>query len=138
MAAIITLRADSSVAQVAGIVPRSLVLPGGVEGRQRTVSISPEGVAHIRRRRRKWLTFCLAHIPDVLSAPDYLGQRPRGDHRRVAFVRLVGRPGRWLLVSVKFLDEKREAWVNSAYPLGDTELTRRLRTSTLWRVSRGP
>ncbi|MBI2072476.1 MAG: hypothetical protein HYT81_05480 [Gemmatimonadetes bacterium] len=35
------------------------------------------------------------------------------------FVRLVSRPGRWLLVSVKFLEEKREAWVNSAYPLAD-------------------
>ena len=138
MGRIVELRPDSNVAQVAGVVPRSIVLPRNVKGHQRTVSISPEGVAHIRRRRRKWLTFCLAHIPDVLSAPDYLGQRRRGDHRRVEFVRLVGRPGRWLLVSVKFLDEKREALVNSAYPLGDTELTRRLRTSTLWRVSRGP
>jgi len=37
----------------------------------------------------------------------------------VEFVRLVDEPSRWLLVSVKFLDEKREAWVNSAYPIAD-------------------
>lgn len=59
------------------------------------------------------------------------GQRPRREHRRVEFVRLVGRPSRWLLVSVKFLDEKGEAWVNSAYPLADADLTRRLRTGML-------
>jgi len=134
----IELRPDSPVAQVAGVVPRSIMLPGNLTGQVRTVRISPEGVAHIRRRRRQWLPFCLAHIPEVLSAPDYIGQRPRGDHRRVEFVRLVRRPGRWLLVSVKFLDEKREAWVNSAYPLADAHLTRRVRAGTLWRVTRGP
>jgi hypothetical protein len=41
-------------------------------------------------------------------------------------------------VSVKFLDEKREAWVNGAHPIADAHLTRRLRTGTLWRVTRGP
>ena len=104
----IELRPDSAAAQAAGVLPRSIVL------------------------------FCLAHIPDVLSAPDYIGQRPRGDHRRVEFVRLVGRPRRWLLVSVKFLDAKREAWVNSAHPLADVHLTRRVRAGTLWRATRGP
>ena len=131
MAAIITLRAESPVAQVAGIVPRSLLLPGGVEGRQRTVSISPEALAHIRRRRPKWLRFCLTHIPEVLSAPDYIGHRPRKDPRRVEFARLVGRPGRWLLVSVKFLDQKEEAWVSSAHPIEDAYLTRRLHAGTM-------
>ncbi|MBI2072475.1 MAG: nucleotidyl transferase AbiEii/AbiGii toxin family protein [Gemmatimonadetes bacterium] len=29
----------------------------------------PEGVAHIRRRRRQWLPFCLAHIPEVPRHP---------------------------------------------------------------------
>ena len=74
----------------------------------------------------------------TLAAPDYIGQRPRADRRRVEFVRLVDEPSRWLLVSVKFLDEKREAWVNSAYPIADAHLTRRLRAGTLWTVSRGP
>ena len=134
----IELRPDSAVAQVAGAVPRAIVLPANLRGRERTVKISPAGVAHIRRRRPQWLAFCLAHIPEVLSAPDYIGQRPGGDHRRVEFVRLVGRPRRWLLVSVKFLDEQREAWVNSAHPLADVHLTRRVRAGTLWRVGRGP
>jgi hypothetical protein len=79
-----------------------------------------------------------AHIPDVLAAPDYIGRRVHGDRRRVEFVALVGRPPRWLLVSVKFLDEKREAWVNSAYPFAEEHLTGRLRAGTLWRVTRGP
>ncbi len=132
------LRADSTAAQIAGIVPRSIVLPANLRGTERTVRISPEGVAHIRRRRPRWLPFCLAHIGDVLAAPDYFGQRPRGDHRRVDFVRLVGHPSRWLLVSVKFLNEKREAWVNSAYPLADADLTRRIRAGSLRRATRGP
>jgi len=37
-----------------------------------------------------------------------------GPFARVEFVRRVGRPPKWLLVSVKFLDDKREVWVNSA------------------------
>ena len=53
-----------------------------------------------------WLAFCLAHIPEALAAPDYIGQAARGDRRRVDFVRLVGRPSRWLLVSVKVLDDR--------------------------------
>ncbi len=138
MGRIIELRPDGAMAQTAGIVPRSIVLPANLLGRERTVKISPECVAHIRRRRPQWLGFCLAHIPNVLCAPDYLGQRPRRDHRRVEFVRLIGDPSRWLLVSVKFLDEKREAWVNSAYPIGGRDLTRRVRTGTLWGVIRGP
>lgn len=138
MARSYVLRADSTAAQIAGIVPRSIVLPGTLRGAERTVRISPEGVAHIRRRRPQWLTFCLAHIGDVLAAPDYLGQRPRGDPRRVDFVRLAGQPGRWLLVSVKLLDQKREAWVNSAYPFADADLTRRIRAGTLWKAIRGP
>lgn len=132
------LRPDSATAQTAGVVPRWIVLPANVEGRARTVMILPERVAHIRERRPQWLTFCLAHIPAVLAAPDYIGQGPRGDRRRVEFVRLVGDPKRWLLVSVKFLDQRREAWVNSAYPLADAYLTRRVRTGSLWKVSRGP
>lgn len=138
MARSYVLRADSTAAQIAGIVPRSIVLPSNLRGTERTIRISPEGVAHIRRRRPHWLTFCLAHIGEVLAAPDYLGQRPRRDHRRVDFVRLVGQPRCWLLVSVKFLNEKREAWVNSAYPFADADLTRRIRAGTLWKVIRGP
>ena len=138
MGRITELRADSPTAQTAGVVPRSIVLPANLLGRQRRVMILPERVAHIRHRRPKWLAFCIAHIPDVLAAPDYVGQRMRGDRRRVEFVRLVGRPRRWLLVSVKFLDEKREAWVNSAHPIAHARLTQRPRAGTLCRVTRGP
>jgi Barnase-EndoU-ColicinE5/D-RelE like nuclease len=138
MGRIADLRPDSPTAQTAGVVPRSIVLPANLVGRKRSIQISPESVSHIRRRRLQWLAFCLEHIPEVLAAPDYIGQRPRGDPHRVEFVRLVGRPGRWLLVSVKFLDEKREAWVNSAHPIADANLTRRLRAGTLWIVTRGP
>ncbi len=134
----IELRPDSPTAQTAGVVPRWIVLPGSLLGRERTVKILPERVAHIRQRRPQWLAFCLAHIPDVLAAPDYLGQRAHGDRRRVEFVRLVGRPSRWLLVSVKFLDQKCKAWVNSAHPIGNAYLTRRVRAGTLCTVVRGP
>lgn len=138
MGGTIELRAHSTTAQTAGVVPRSIVLPANLLGRERTVQISPEAVTHIQRRRPQWLAFCLAHIPEVLSEPHYIGRRARGDPHRVEFVRLVGRPSRWLLVSVKFLDEKREAWVNSAHPIAHARLTRRLRAGTLWRVTRGP
>ena len=100
--------------------------------------ILPERIAHIRQRRPVWFGFSLTYIPDVLTAPEYVGQGTRGDARRVEFVRLIDRPRRWLLVSVKFLDDRREAWVNSAYPIADTYLTRRVRAGTLWRVIRGP
>jgi hypothetical protein len=99
--------------------------------------ISPERLLHIRARRPDWLQFCLRHIPDVLGRPDFLGQRTHGDPRRVEFVRLVGSPPRWLLVSVKFLDDRQEAWVNSAHPIAASYLTRRLRAGTMQEVS-GP
>ena len=138
MGRITELRPDSPTAQTAGVVPRSIVLPANLLGRERKVKISPESVTHIRRRRPQWLAFCLAHIPEVLAAPDYIGQRPRGDPRSVEFVRLVGNPSRWLLVSVKFLDTQREAWVNSAHVIAAQQLIRRVRAGTLWRLIRGP
>ena len=52
--------------------------------------------------------------------------------------RLVGRPGGWLLVSVKFLDDRGEAWVNSAHPVAISYLTRRRRAGTMWLAQRGP
>lgn len=77
-------------------------------------------------------------MADVLAAPEYVGQTLKDDARRVEFVRRVGPQGRLLLVSVKFLDERREAWVNSAYPIDVRVLTRRLRAGTLGEVRRGP
>jgi hypothetical protein len=132
------LHPDSAVAQVAGVVPRSIVLPANLLGRQRNVMILPERVVHLRQRRPQWFDFCLAHIPEVLAAPDYIGRHAHGDRRRVEFVRLIERPTRWLLVSVKFLDDRREAWVNSAYPIANAYLTRRVRAGSLWAVTRGP
>jgi hypothetical protein len=134
----IELRPHSRTAQIAGIVPRWIVLPGNLLGRERRVMILPERIAHLRERRPDWFAFSLAHIPDVLAAPDYVGQGVRGDLRRVEFVRLIDRQRRWLLVSVTFLDDRREAWLNSAYPIADTYLTRRVRAGTVWRVIRGP
>ncbi len=139
MGRIIERRPGSAGApQTAGIVPLWIVLPGNLLGRARDVKILPERIAHIRERRPKWLAFCLTHIPEALAAPDYIGQAARGDRRRVDFVRLVGRPSRWLLVSVKFLDDRSEAWVNSAYPIADSYLTRRVRKGSLWRAAREP
>ncbi|PYP48871.1 MAG: hypothetical protein DMD45_16835 [Gemmatimonadetes bacterium] len=129
--------ANASQVQVAGYVPRWLVLPGGLQGRQRTVRITADRIAHIRQRRPGWLEFCLGHMPAVLERPDYIGQRAHGDRRRTEFVRLVGRPARWLLVSVKFVDDADEAWVNSAHPIATRYLTRRRRARTMWEV-RGP
>ena len=123
--------------QIAGFVAGWLVLPAGLRGLERLVRITPERIKHIRQRRPRWLHFCLEHMPAVLGKPDFLGQRAHGDRRRVEFVRLVGRPSRWLLVSVKFLDGAREAWVNSAHPIAAAYLTRRQRTGTMWGV-RGP
>jgi hypothetical protein len=138
MARFYALRAEATALQVAGVIRGELLRAAGIVPRQRRVSITPERIEHIRRRHPQWLAFCLSHIPTVLAEPDYIGRRRHGDRRRVEFVGLVGRPPRWLLVSVKFLDDKREAWVNSAYPFGDEHLTGRLRTGTLWRVIRGP
>jgi hypothetical protein len=84
-------------------------------GVQREVRISAERVRHIRVRRRKWAGFCLQFMAEVLAAPGH----------------------RVLLVSVKFLDERGEAWINSAYPIDETVLTRRLRNGTLGGVHRG-
>ncbi|HEX9728951.1 MAG TPA: PBECR2 nuclease fold domain-containing protein [Gemmatimonadales bacterium] len=126
-----SLRADADTVQIAGVVPRHIRLPGGLVGAQRTVHVTRERLLHIAARRPAWLHFCLRHIPDVLSDPDFVGQRAHGDRRRVEFVRLVGQPARWLLVSVKFLDDEREAWVNSAHPIAASYLTRRRRAGTM-------
>jgi hypothetical protein len=124
--------------QIAGYVRRDLVLPGGVAAIQRVVRINEERIAHIRARRPEWFAFCLAHVGEVLSRPDLLGHRLRGDPRRVEFVRLIAPAGRWVMVSVKFLDLRRQAWVNSAQPVAAVYLTRRLRAGTMHIVGRGP
>ena len=124
--------------QVAGVVPRSIVLPGGLAGVARVVLITPERVRHIRERRPPWFDFVMEFIRAVIEAPDFIGQRAHGDRRRVEFARLVGSPSRWLLVSVKFLDDRGEAWVNSAHPIADAYLTRRVAAGTMWEVRRGP
>lgn len=77
-------------------------------------------------------------MAEVLAAPEYVGQSLKDDARRVEFVRRVGPQNRLLLVSVKFLDEMGEAWINSAYPIDERVLTRRLRSGTLGEVCRGP
>jgi len=107
-------------------------------GVQREIRISAERVRHIRARRREWAGFCLRHMAEVLGAPEYVGQTLKEDARKVEFVRRVGPQNRLLLVSVKFLDEHREAWVSSAYPIDGDVLTRRLRSGTLGEVRRGP
>ena len=127
-------REESSVA---GRVPRRLVLPGQALGVQREVRIDPERIRHIRARHRTWAAFCLRFMPEVLAAPEYVGQTLRDDARRVEFVRRVGPQSRLLLVSVKFLDERGEAWIKSAYPIDETVLTRRRRNGTLGEVRRG-
>jgi hypothetical protein len=131
-----TINAEAKGVQVAGFVPSVLRLPAGVVGAHRTVRITHERILHIGSRRPAWLRFCLQHIPDTLGSPDFAGQRARGDPRRVEFVRFVGNPATWLLVSVKFLDNNREAWVNSAHPVAVTYLTRRRRAGTLWAVGK--
>jgi hypothetical protein len=125
---------DATHVQIVGSVPHALHLPGGLIGVQRIVRITPERIAHIAARRPAWLPFCLEHMPEVLARPDGVGQRLHGDPRRVEFVRLVGTPARWLLVSAKFLDEAREAWVNSAHLVAATYLTRRKRAGTMWSI----
>src|SRR3990172_7634061 len=127
-----TLLSDTDQVQIAGFVPPWIVLPAALRGVERTVRLTPERLAHIRQRRPMWLDFCLEHMPDVLSGPDFIGQRAHGDRRRVEFVRLVGHPTRWLLVSVKFVDDARQAWVNSAHPVVTAYLTRRRRAGTMW------
>jgi len=119
-------------------VHRAIVLPGNVRGIQRTVLIAPDRLRHIQERRPEWFDFIMQFMQPTIEAPDFIGQRAHGDRRRVEFVRLVGAPGRWLLVSVKFLDDRAEAWVNSAHPVSDSYLTRRRAGGTVWEVLRGP
>ena len=125
-------------ALVAGVVPRSLELPGGIVGRQRIVRLSRRQLQHIAARRPDWLLFCLLHMADVIARPEYVGYRPRAHVRRVEFARTVGRQNRLLLIAVKFLDETAEAWVSTAHPLSAADLTRRLRANTMQPVLRGP
>jgi hypothetical protein len=124
--------------RVAGVVPRAIVLPGNLRGVERVVLIAPERVGHIRERRPEWFDFAMRFMREAIEAPDFIGQDIRGDRQRVEFVRLVGTPGRWLRVSIKFLDDRAEAWVNSAHPVSDPYLTRRRAAGTLWEVLRGP
>jgi len=122
----------------AGVVPAHVVLPGGLEVRQRVVRITLERVRHIAERHPQWLVFCLTHMARVLAAPEYLGYRATTYPNRVEFVRRVGRESRPLLVAVKFLAGGSEAWVSTAHPLAEPHLTRRLRASTMQRVDGEP
>ena len=119
-------------------MPRALVLPVNLRGVERVVRITPERLRHIRERRPEWFDFITKFMRQVIERPDFIGQRTRSDRRRVEFVGLVGPPRRWLLVAAKFLDDKGEAWVSTAYPVSDLILTRRVRTGTLWEVIGGP
>jgi hypothetical protein len=114
------------------------VVERGLVGRQRTARISNDRIGHIATRHPRWLVFCLSHMPEMLANPEHVGFRPASDPRRVEFVRSVGSERRLLLVSVKFRDAEGEAWVNSAHPLKERYLTRRLRAGTMQPVSRGP
>jgi hypothetical protein len=62
MGRIIELRPDSAAAQTARIVPRWIVLPGNLVGREREVKILPERISHIHERRPKWLAFADAYL----------------------------------------------------------------------------
>lgn len=119
-------------------MPHAIVLPGNLRGVERVVLIVPERIQHIRERRPRCFEFIMRFMREVLEAPEFVGQRALGDRRRVEFVRWVSSPGRWLLVSVKFLDDRVEAWVNSAHPVSASYLTRRRATGTMWQVRRGP
>ena len=124
--------------RIAGRVPDWRVLPGNLRGTQRIVLITPGRERHIRQRRPEWAGFCLGHLSEVLADPQFIGYRPHTHPRQVEFVRDVAEGGKLFLVSLKFLDERDEAWVNTAYPLERRHLTRRQRNGTLWRVGRGP
>lgn len=114
------------------------MLPGNLRGVERVVLIVPERIRHIRDRRPESFEFIMRFMRETLEAPDFIGQRARGDPRRVEFVRWVNSSGRWLLVSVKFLDDRAEAWVNSAHPVSASYLTRRRAAGTMWEGHRGP
>jgi hypothetical protein len=95
---------------------------------QRTVQVSPERIRHIAARHPEWLPLCLAHMADVLAAPEYLGYRPERDIRRVEFVRRVGSERRLLLVDRAPLEDT----------LKTRYLARRMRAGTMREVGRGP
>ncbi len=132
------MASDRRSSLAAGVIPAGLILPGGIEGRQRIVRISASQVCHIAERRPDWLIFCLTHTATVLGAPEYLGYRPDIDHRTVEMLKRVGPERVLLLVAVKFLDDVSEAWVATAYRLSDRNLTRRLRNGTIQIVGGEP
>jgi hypothetical protein len=123
---------------VAGVVAAELQLPGGLVGRDRIVHISRERITHIGERRPGTLRFCLEHMAEVLGRPECLGFRPDRDTRRVEFIARVGAARRPLLVAVKWLDDRDEAWVSTAHPVQPRYLTRRMSAGTMHSVARGP
>jgi len=129
---------DPLLAPIAGVIPDWIELPGGNLGAERIVRISREGMRHVAFQRPEWVAFCLRHMAAVLSTPEYLGYRPRLDPRRIEFARSIEGEGRLLLVAVKFLDDKHEAWVCTAHPMEVRFLTRRLRAGTMAPLGRGP
>ena len=125
-------------ALVAGIVASDLVLPNGLVGRQRTVRISLDVIAHIAQRHEDDIICCLHHTAEVLANPQFLGHHQRADPRRVEFVRVVGERRHLVSVAVKFLDEHNEAWVSTIHLSNERHLTRRWRDGTMEKVDRGP
>ena len=132
------MQSNAPTARVAGIIPADLELPGDLARARRVVGVTDERLVHIGERRPTWQEFCLAHMAEVLGAPTYLGYRSDRDPRRVEFVAEVGAPKTWLLVAVKSLVSRQEAWVSTAHPVKPRYLTRRLATGTMRRAQCGP
>lgn len=81
---------------------------------------------HVQKRHPAELK-TLDRIPEILAAPDYIGQNPNEPNT----VEFVKRMGRHVMVCVKLDTERQYLYVASIFPITDGKLRNRLNSGRL-------
>lgn len=131
--------------QVVGAIGVRVMGLLGIATSAQSVWLHPDVVRHIEAQRQSSsgdAEFVLQHLAAAILRPHLVGVHA-GDPRRMRVVHLVEAEGRYLLVALKIVraadsgSQADEIWVSSAFPLGETSLTRLRKKHTLLEVDWG-
>jgi hypothetical protein len=128
--------------QVVGSVHDRVLLLLQIATTARSVWLHPDVVHHIEQQREYGpgdAEFVLSSMARTILRPQLVGRESR-DPRRANLVHFVSAESRHLCVALKFVaaaearSAQDEIWVSTAFPMGNTSLTRLRKRSTLMDV----
>lgn len=131
--------------EIVGELPIRVARQLGIAKGSRVVRLGPDGIAHIRERRQRApddARLVLRTLRRGMLGPVYCGA-DLADPRRALIVEQVSSRPLWVCISLKFVAAGAsdsgvdEIWVNTAYPIGMTSLTRLLKQGKLSPVAWG-